>query len=280
MVRDVHGHRGSEARRRRAAAARKTGQHRLAGRRELRMTSTIFWSGIMGGASVVAGVPRPGSSRYPMLEMVLRSSERAAQLTQQLLAYAGKVEVWLEPANISQVVRKACEPVQTSIPPNIRLDLETADDIPLIETNAGQLQAGDRQSGDECGGGNRRRGRRCNGENGRGTAVATGTDISGVDAPDRTCSGLSCAEGQYVLIEVSDSGPGMDDQTADSDLRSVFHHEIHGRGLGSGGGAGHRPLARGGIRVSSAPGSGSAFQVLLPMRRSICQRGRQIRNDG
>jgi signal transduction histidine kinase len=222
--------------------------------------------GIMGGASVVRESLDPGHPAYPMLEMVLHSSERAAQLTQQLLAYAGKVEVGLEPANISQVVRKACEPVQTSIPPNVRLIIETADDTPTIETNARHLNEvivnlvmnAVEAIGEQDGAVKVR------------TAVepvTPGTDISG-GAPWNVL-GYELAEGQYVVIEVADSGPGMDDQTQMQIFDPFFTTKFMGRGLGLAVVQGIVRSLRGGIRVSSARGSGSAFQVLLPMRGSI-----------
>ena len=222
--------------------------------------------GIMGGASVVRESLDQGHPAWPMLEMVLRSSERAAQLTQQLLAYAGKVEVGLEPANISQVVRNACEPVQTSMPPNIRLTIETDDDTPPIETNAGHLKeviANLVMNAVEA-----------IGEDDGAVTVRTAvepvspeTDNSGGAASN--VLGYELAEGQYVLIEVSDSGPGMDDQTQTQIFDPFFTTKFMGRGLGLAVVQGIVRSLRGGIRVSSAPGSGSAFQVLLPMRESI-----------
>jgi PAS domain S-box-containing protein len=221
--------------------------------------------GIMGGASVVRESLDQSHPAWPMLDMVLRSSERAAQLTQQLLAYAGKVEVGLEPANISQVVRKACEPVQTSIPPNVRLTIETADDTPLIETNAGHLKEvvvnlvmnAVEAIGEEDG------------------AVTVRTAVEpispGMDGSDGARSnvlGYELTEGRYVLIEVSDSGPGMDHQTQTQIFDPFFTTKFMGRGLGLAVVQGIVRSLRGGIRVSSAPGNGSAFQVLLPAREA------------
>jgi two-component system cell cycle sensor histidine kinase/response regulator CckA len=222
--------------------------------------------GIMGGASVVRESLDQSHPAWPMLEMVLRSSERAAQLTQQLLAYAGKVEVGLEPANISQVVRKACEPVRTSIPPNVRLTIETADDTPSIDTNAGHLrevvvnlvmnavEAIGEQDGDVT----------------VRTAVepvSPGTGNSG--GAQSNVLGYELAEGQYVLIEVSDSGPGMDDQTQTRIFDPFFTTKFMGRGLGLAAVQGIVRSLGGGIRVSSATGIGSAFQVLLPARKGV-----------
>jgi PAS domain S-box-containing protein len=222
--------------------------------------------GIMGGASVVRESLDPDHPAWPMLEMVLRSSERAAQLTQQLLAYAGKVEVGLEPANISHVVRKACEPVQASIPANVRLTIETADDTPPIETNEGHLKEvivnlvmnAVEAIGEE---------------NGAVTVRTAVEPVSpGTDSADGARSnvlGYELAEGQYVLIEVSDSGPGMDDHTQTQIFDPFFTTKFMGRGLGLAVVQGIVRSLRGGIRLISAPGSGSAFQVLLPLRGSI-----------
>jgi len=222
--------------------------------------------GIMGGASVVRESLEPDHPSCPMLEMVLRSSERAAQLTQQLLAYAGKVEVGLEPANVSQVVRKACEPVQTSIPPNVRLTIETADDTPLIETNAGHLKEvvvnlvmnAVEAIGEEDGAVRVR------------TAVEPVSPVTdGSDGAPSNVLGYELAQGQYVLIEVSDSGPGMDHLTQTQIFDPFFTTKFMGRGLGLAVVQGIVRSLRGGIRVNSAPGSGSAFQVLLPMRENV-----------
>ena len=221
--------------------------------------------GIMGGASVVRESLDEGHPAWPMLEMVVRSSERAARLTQQLLAYAGKVEIGLEPANISQVVRKACEPVQISIPPNVRLTIETADDTPPIETNAGHLSEvivnlvmnAVEAIGEEDGAVRVR------------TAVepvSPRTEIPG--GPQSNVLGYELAEGQYVLIEVSDSGPGMDDQMQTHIFDPFFTTKFMGRGLGLAAVQGIVRSLGGGIRVSSAAGSGSAFQVLLPAREA------------
>jgi PAS domain S-box-containing protein len=222
--------------------------------------------GIMGGASVVRESLDQSHPTWPMLEMVLRSSERAAQLTQQLLAYAGKVEIGLEPANISQVVRNACEPVQTTIPPNIRLIIETADDTPPIDTNTGHLKEvivnlvmnAVEAIGEEDGAVRVR------------TAVEPvklATDDS--DGPRPNVLGYELAEGSYVLIEVTDSGPGMDDQTQTQIFDPFFTTKFMGRGLGLAVVQGIVRSLQGGIRVSSAPGSGSSFQVLLPMRERV-----------
>ena len=214
-------------------------------------------AGIMGGASFARDSLEQGHSAYPMLEIVLRSSERAAHLTQQLLAYAGKVEVCLEPGDISRIARDACEPLRASIPRNVRIAIETADNIPVIETNEGHLKQvivnlvmnAAEAIGEE-----------------EGIVTVRTAMVFDSGEPQSNALGYELPAGQYVLVEVSDSGPGMDDQMQTQIFDPFFTTKFMGRGLGLAAVQGIVRALGGGIRVNSAAGSGSAFRVLLPMR--------------
>lgn len=221
----------------------------------------------MGGASFARDSLEQSHSAYPMLDIILRSSERAARLTQQLLAYAGKVEVCLAPADISQVAREACEPLWASIPRNIRLTVETADDIPLIRTNESNLReviVNLVMNAVEAIGK----------ENGVVT-VRTAVEPVGRGSSDSTASpsgdlhanvlGYELPAGPYGLVEVSDSGPGMDDRMQTRIFDPFFTTKFMGRGLGLAVVQGIVRSLGGGIRVHSATGSGSAFRILLPI---------------
>jgi len=219
--------------------------------------------GIMGGASLVRDSLERGHAAYPMIEIVLRSSEQAAHLTRQLLAYAGKAEVHLEPADISSIVRDACEPARYSIPVNIRMSVETTDDIPLIETNAGHV----RQVIDNL----VMNAVEAIGEKDGAITVRTavkkvgpGMSESGESQPN--VLGYELPAGPYVLLEVSDSGPGMDDQMQTRIFDPFVTTKFMGRGLGLAEVQGMVRSLKGGIHVSSAAGSGSTFEILLPLR--------------
>ncbi len=75
-----------------------------------------------------------------MLEIVVRSSERAAQLTQQLLAYAGKGKTMMQPVDIPRIVRDTCELVRASVPKTVHVDVVTEPGIPILETNSAHMQ--------------------------------------------------------------------------------------------------------------------------------------------
>jgi PAS domain S-box-containing protein len=227
--------------------------------------------GIMGGASIVRDSIDKGHSAYPMIEIILRSSEQAAQLTQQLLAYAGKAEVSLEPADISRIARDACEVVRPSIPKNIHLAAETSDDIPLIETNARymrQVIVNLVMNAAEA-----------IGEKDGAVTVRTAVEPVGPGFSDSSLSesgslqsnvsGYELPAGEYVRIEVSDSGPGMDEQMKSRIFDPFFTTKFMGRGLGLAAVQGIVRSLGGGIRVSSAPDNGSTFKVLLPLRKAV-----------
>jgi two-component system cell cycle sensor histidine kinase/response regulator CckA len=220
--------------------------------------------GIMGGASFALDSLEQGHSAYPMLEIVLRSSERAAQLTQQLLAYAGRVEIFLEPANISRIATDACELVRETIPNNVQLALELGEDTPLVLTNPGQMQqvivnlvlnAAE-----------------AIGENEGVVKVRTAVEHVSHGKSQTNVLGYELPAGQCVLVEVSDSGPGMDDEMQARIFDPFFTTKFTGRGLGLAAVQGIVRSLGGAIRVSSAKGRGSSFRVLLPTQEQVRQR--------
>ncbi len=96
--------------------------------------------GILGGASYAADILPQDHPVQPMLENVVKSGERAAQLTRQMLAYSGQGHFVIERVDLSAAVNETCRLVRALIPQNVRLDIQVADSLPLIETDAGQMQ--------------------------------------------------------------------------------------------------------------------------------------------
>jgi PAS domain S-box-containing protein len=212
--------------------------------------------GIMGGASFAIDSIEKEHPAYPMLELVVRSSERAAHLTQQLLAYAGKVEIMLEPTDLQQVTHDACELVRGSMPVNIQLVVETEDQIPVIRTSAAQMQqviVNLVMNAVEAIG------------NSQGMVkVATSVHHLALEAPQENVLGYKLAAGPYICLTVSDSGAGMDPATRSQIFDPFFTTKFTGRGLGLAAVQGIIRSLGGGIEVSSKFGAGSTFRVLLP----------------
>ena len=68
------------------------------------------------------------------------ASERAAQLTHQMLAYSGKGRFIVEPADISKLIRETLPLIQSSIPRTVQLRLDIDRAAPVAEIDVAQVQ--------------------------------------------------------------------------------------------------------------------------------------------
>jgi CheY-like chemotaxis protein len=85
--------------------------------------------------------------------------------------------------------------------------------------------------------------------------------LDGTPSPD---DALTPPRGQYIMMEVSDTGPGMDAETLRHVFEPFFSTKQTGHGLGLAAVLGIVRAHGGGIRVLSTPGRGARFQVLWP----------------
>ncbi len=93
--------------------------------------------------------------------------------------------------------------------------------------------------------------------------ISTRTVQVAVDAPNRR---QDKPPGEYVLLTVTDSGVGMDEETMQHLFEPFFTTKGHGKGTGLGMATvyGIVTQSRGWIDVASRPGSGTAVKVYLP----------------
>lgn len=214
-------------------------------------------TGILGNASLALQSLQPSHEAAEPLADVIRSSERAADLTRQLLAYSGKGRFLVRPVDVSELVREVMPLVQASVPRNAQILLSLQQNLPCVEADPAQLKqllmnlvinAGEAIGRDA------------------GTIRIT----TGAIELDRETLGHYLTEaavrpGRYVLLEVRDTGCGMDEDTRQRIFDPFFTTKFLGRGLGLSAAMGIVRGHRGALRVISAPGEGSAFQIVLPV---------------
>ena len=219
-------------------------------------------TGIMGNAGMARRAVQAGRAEHAatLLGDVLKASERAADLTRQLLAYAGKGRFLVEPLDVCQLITEVSTLIRTSISKKITLVLDLPEACPPIEGDRAQLQQlvmnmvinGGEAIGDEP-----------------GTLTVRLRVEHFTERRERMrTEGFPIFAGEYIRIDVTDTGQGMDQETRDRIFEPFFTTKFLGRGLGLSAALGIVRGHRGAIGVRSEPGSGTTFTVLLPVMRT------------
>jgi two-component system, cell cycle sensor histidine kinase and response regulator CckA len=218
-------------------------------------------TGIMGNAGLARRALNTGKAEQAasLLGDVLSASQRAADLTRQLLAYAGKGRFIIAPVDLCKLVSEVSSLIRASISKKISLVINVPDDCPLVEADKAQLQQlvmnlvinGGEAIGDEP-----------------GTLTVRVRTEHFTERRERPRSeGFPIVTGEYVRIDVTDTGAGMDPETRNRIFEPFFTTKFLGRGLGLSAALGIVRGHRGAISVRSEPGRGTTFTVLLPVPR-------------
>ncbi len=219
-------------------------------------------TGIMGNAGLARRAVLAG--RYEkageMLNDVLKASERAADLTRQLLAYAGKGQFVIQPVDVCKLVREVSTLIRASISKKISLVMDVPDDCAPVEGDRTQLQQlimnlvinGGEAIGERP-----------------GTLIVRIRTEQLTERRERLrTAGFPISPGEYIRIDVTDTGDGMDKETRDRIFEPFFTTKFLGRGLGLSAALGIVRGHRGAIGVRSEPEKGTTFTVLLPVLRT------------
>ncbi len=211
---------------------------------------------ILGNASLAQMDSPADAPALPCLQQIELAAERAAGLCQQMLAYSGQGRFVVKRTDLSALVRDTAGLLRASLSRKAVLDLRLAEHPPTTIADVTQLHqllmslvvnAGEAL-----------------GENPGTITITTGTVQAG--RADFAAAHLSpdLPEGEYVFLEVADTGEGISAATRDKIFDPFFSTKFTGRGLGLAAVLGIVRGHRGAICVTSHPGVGSAFRVLLP----------------
>lgn len=214
-------------------------------------------TGILGNASLAADSLPPHNPTRTILEDVVLASERAAHLTRQLLAYAGKGRFVLQRVDLSELVKEIGALVRMSIPRNVQIQTEL-EGVPPVLADPSQMQQLVMNlviNGAEA---------IPEGEQGT-VRVATGSHEVDESYILQSFSPGEIAPGRYVYLEVHDTGTGMDEGTIARIFDPFFTTKFTGRGLGLAAVLGIVRGHKGALKVYSAPGRGTTFKVILPV---------------
>ena len=194
------------------------------------------------------------------VEQIARAGARAAGLTAQLLAFSRQQESHPELLDLNEAVVESQKMLARVIGEGVELTRSLAEDLGTVLADRGQVDqvllnlivnARDAMP-----------------SGGKVTVTTRNAELS---APARGTYGMA-PPGDYVVVEVADTGVGMDEATQARIFEPFFTTKGPGKGTGLGLSTVYGIVAQadGHVVVDSAPGRGTTFAVFLPrVQRAI-----------
>jgi PAS domain S-box-containing protein len=212
--------------------------------------------GILGNAGLAKGALAPESPAKEKVERIETAARRAAELTNQMLAYSGKGKFVVQAVNLNRLIDEMAHLLETVISKKASLVLRPSETDPIIKADVSQARqivmnlitnasdALDDRSG----------------------TITISTGVVHADRAYLSASFLDedLPEGPYAFIEVSDTGLGMDEEIQQRIFDPFFTTKFTGRGLGLAAVLGIVRGHRGAIRVYSQKHRGTTIKILLP----------------
>lgn len=198
---------------------------------------------VMQGVTAFARKEQDPQRLRGFLDELADAAERAAQLTSQLVAFSRKQRMIKRRVSLNQVVQGLRPMLQRIMPDDVVLSMQLFDAMPELVADVVQLEQ-----------------------------VLLNLCINARDAmPDGGELEIATSVKQkglkYAVLEVRDTGMGIDDATRDRMFEPFFTTKPRGGGTGLGLATAYGVVRQhgGSIEVDSTQGEGTVFRVLLPI---------------
>ncbi len=195
--------------------------------------------------------------RMDRIEYIEKSSIRAIEITNHLLAFAGLGKYEFREINISNTIAGIKYIFDTATSRKTKIEYNLDPEIPVIYGDESQLQrmlyeiiinakeAMCREKGI--------------------VSITTGSislnNIAGVPSP----TGTDLADGDYVYIQIADNGSGMDEETQAQIFHPLFTTKASAKGLGLSAALGIARTHKGTISVHTVENHGTTIEIFLPV---------------
>ena len=211
---------------------------------------------IIGYTDMVAERENVDPATAREVREIRNAADRGAALTRQLLAFSRKQFLSPTVININESLSGLLHMLPRLIGDNIQTTARMTPDLGFVKADASQIEqvivnlvlnARDAMPG--------------------GGDILIETDNVDLSAERLDTEGLSLDPGRYVMLAISDTGVGMDDQTRAHAFEPFFTTKAKGKGTGLGLATvyGIVDQSGGAIAVDSAPGRGTTFRIYLPV---------------
>lgn len=216
------------------------------------------------GNATLARTDLPADSAVDhAVHQIEKAALRAADLCQQMLAYSGRSKLSVELLDLNTIVEETTHLLGVSVSKKCKLEIELARDLPPVEGDASQLSQiamnlviNASEASEEQGG---------------HITVRTGQMQADAGYLAGASHSRTTVAGKYVFLEVSDQGRGMPEAVQRRIFEPFFTTKFSGHGLGLSAVLGIVQGHRGAIKVTSAPGRGTTFRVLLPAAQGVAR---------
>jgi len=215
----------------------------------------------------------PEDPARPNIEGVMQAAERAADLSRQMLAYSGHGHFIVQPLDLSALVRENVHLLKAGIAMGVQLRTDLCDTPVLIEADVGQMQQVIMNLAIN--------GAEAIGERSGYVTISTGFEtLTGEEARYSRFTATELDAGRYVVLEVRDDGPGMDEETVSKVFDPFFTTKFVGRGLGLSALLGIVRGHKGGIDVQSELGKGTTFRLVFPVTEDAPEDTKVVAGEG
>jgi two-component system, cell cycle sensor histidine kinase and response regulator CckA len=219
--------------------------------------------GILANASLAREEMPIGHTSREALDDIAHAAQRAAELTRQLLAYAGRARLERRQVSLAPLVEELPRVLGARIPAHVTISVDPpalpgefltvdGDETQLRQVVLNLITNAVDAIGEQPG----------RVQVSLGVRRLSGTDLH------RCLLGRDREPGRYVIIEVKDSGVGMSQDVQERMFDPFFTTKASGRGLGLAATLGILNSHGGIIHVSSAAGVGTTMCVALPLSRN------------
>ena len=214
---------------------------------------------ILGYGDMLLAAPELDAEQKKIAELIHRASVRSRNLVQQLLAFSRRQTLKVECLDVNQVLSNFEAFLQNTIREDITIDFKPGAGLQSIRADRTQLEqiilnlainAKDAMP--------------------RGGTITIEThmaDLKDIHAANQ----LDLEPGNYILLIVSDTGQGMDQETQDNIFEPFFTTKTSGSGTGLGLASVYGIVKQhlGNILVSSKPGQGTTFTIYFPAAENM-----------
>lgn len=188
------------------------------------------------------------------IEEILASSKRAADLTRSLLAFSRKEDFSLKPCNLNDTIHFVLKLLRRILGEHIEITTDLTDKNPMILADSGQIDqvlinlvSNSRDAMPN------------------GGVLSIGSHVVQIDRDFVRMHGFG-SPGEYVVLEVSDTGCGMDPVTCERAFDPFFTTKEVGRGTGLGLSIIYGIIKQHGgvVLLYSEVGAGTTVKIYLP----------------